>query len=80
MPGASDPLGGALDAKDDVNADVTAASRGALLEGEEVKFNARVPKNLRDAFADVCESEGRSMSWVIRRWMLQAVEKGETGL
>lgn len=51
-----------------------------LEEGDEVKFNARVPESLRDAFQEVCSTEGRSMSWVVRRWMLRAVEKGETGL
>ena len=73
-------LGAALETKTETNADLSSASRGALLEGEEVKFNARVPENLRDAFQEVCEQEGRSMSWVIRQWMLQAVEEGETGL
>jgi hypothetical protein len=78
--GESGPLGAALETKTETNADTTAASRGVLLEGEEVKFNARVPENLRDAFSEICEKEGRSMSWVIRRWMLRAVEDGETGL
>jgi hypothetical protein len=78
--GTSGALDSALESKQKTNADTSTASRGALLEGEEVKFNARVPENLRDAFADLCESEGRSMSWVIRRWMLQAVEEKETGL
>lgn len=76
----SGALGGALESKKNTNADASAASRGALQEGEEIKFNARVPANLRDAFQEVCEREGRSMSWVVRRWMLQAVEEGETGL
>lgn len=86
MPNDSDTdepsgaLASALSSKQGRNADATAASRGALLEGEEVKFNARIPENLRDAFSDLCEEEGRSMSWVIRQWMLQAVEEGETGL
>ena len=78
--GESGALGAALETKTETNADPSSASRGALLEGEEVKFNARVPENLRDAFQEVCEQEGRSMSWVIRQWMLQAVEEGETGL
>jgi hypothetical protein len=76
----SGTLDGALSAKTERNADPSAANRGALTEGDEVKFNARIPENLRDAFQDVCESEGRSMSWVVRRWMLQAVEEGETRL
>jgi hypothetical protein len=73
-------LDGALGSKSTPNADPSAARSGALLEGEEVKFNARIPENLRDAFSDLCESEGRSMSWVVREWMRQAVEEGETGL
>lgn len=35
--------------------------REALMEEGEVKFNTRIPENLRDAFQEVCESEGRSM-------------------
>lgn len=69
-----------METKTETNADPSSAGRGALLEGDEVKFNARVPDTLRDAFREVCEEEGRSMSWVIRQWMLQAVEEGETGL
>jgi hypothetical protein len=76
----SGALDGALSGKTKPNADPSAASRGALTEGDEVKFNARIPENLRDAFQEVCESEGRAMSWVVRQWMLQAVENGETGL
>lgn len=76
----SGPLSGALDSKDSPNADTSAAEAGALMEGDEVKFNARVPENLRDAFEDVCDSEGRSMSWVVREYMRRAVENGETGL
>ena len=78
--GESGALGAALETKTETNADPSSANRGALLEGEEVKFNARVPENLRDAFQEVCEEEGRSMSWVIRQWMLQAVKERETGL
>ena len=78
--GTSGALDSALESKQKTNADTKPASRGALLESEEVKFNARVPENLRDAFSELCEQEGRSMSWVIRRWMLQAVEEGKTGL
>jgi hypothetical protein len=76
----SGTLDGALSAKTERNADPSAANRGALTEGDEVKFNARIPENLRDAFSDLCEEEGRSMSWVIRQWMLQAVKEGETGM
>ncbi|WP_103028241.1 ribbon-helix-helix domain-containing protein [Salinibacter altiplanensis] len=73
-------LSGALNAKTEPNADASDAEAGALMEGEEVKFNARVPSNLRDAFEEVCNSEGRSMSWVVREYMRRAVEDGETGL
>lgn len=76
----SGALDGVLSSKQEVNADSTAASRGALMEGDEVKFNARIPENLRDAFQEVCESEGRSMSWAVREYMRRAVEQGETGL
>jgi Ribbon-helix-helix protein, copG family. len=76
----SGALDGALSSKQKTNADATAVSRGALMEGEEVKFNARVPENLRDAFQELCEGEGRSMSWTVREYMRRAVEQGETGL
>lgn len=77
---SSGALDGALASKESANADTTAVSRGALMEGDEVKFNARIPENLRDAFQEVCESEGRSMSWTVREYMRRVVEKGETGL
>lgn len=51
-----------------------------IMEGDEVKFNTRVSENLRDAFQEVCESEGRSMSWAVREYVRHAVEQGETGL
>lgn len=76
----SGALDGALASKQQTNADTTAASRGALMEGDEVKFNARVPGNLRDAFQEVCEREGRSMSATVRLFMRRAAEEGETGL
>lgn len=80
----TDDVSGALDGvladKQATNADTTAASRGALMEGDEVKFNARIPENLRDAFQEVCESEGRSMSWAVREYMRRVAEEGETGL
>lgn len=76
----SGALDGALASKEKANADTTAANRGALMEGDEVKFNARIPENLRDAFQEVCESEGRSMSWAVREYMRRVVEQGETGL
>lgn len=79
-PDTEGALDGALAAKKQTNANTSAASRGALTDGKEVKFNARVPENLRDAFQGVCESEGRSMSWAVREYMLRAVEQGETGL
>lgn len=82
MPSKKDSgaLDGALSSKDEPNADPSAAEAGALMEGDDVKFNARVPENLRDAFENVCESEGRSMSWVVRQYMKRAVENNETGL
>ena len=80
MPENDGPLAGALASKDTTNANTSTAEAGALLEGGEVKFNARIPENLRDAFGDLCESEGRSMSWVVREYMRRAVQQGETGL
>jgi len=77
---ASGALDGVLSSKTTTNADTRAASRGALMEGDEVKFNARIPENLRNAFQKVCESEGRSMSWAVREYMRRVAEKGETGL
>jgi hypothetical protein len=77
---SSNPLDDALASKETANADTSAAETGALLEGDEVKFNARIPENLRDAFSDLCESEGRSMSWVVREYMRRAVQQGETGV
>lgn len=77
---AGGALGGALQSKEERNAAPSATDTSELMDGDEVKFNARVPENLRDAFQDLCESEGRSMSWVIREYMRRAAEQGETGL
>jgi len=76
----SGALGAALNAKEETNADASAADAGALMEGPEVKFNARIPENLRDEFAKVCNREGRSMSATIRLFMRRSVQDGETGL
>jgi hypothetical protein len=70
-------LGGALNAKQSTNADVTAATEGGLMDGEEVRFNARIPKPLRDAFSDLCDRKGRTMSSVVQEWMIDAVKEGE---
>ena len=77
---SSGALSGAFDAKESTNADPSSADTGGLMEGDDVKFNARVPENLRDAFAKVCKREGRSMSATVRLFMRRAVEDGETGL
>jgi hypothetical protein len=79
-------LGSAVRNKTGPNADDTEArsaasqSGASFKEGKEVKFNARVPERLRDAFQAVCEQEGRSMSWVVRRYMRKVVREGETGM
>ena len=70
-------LSDALDSKDRTNADTTAATEGSLVDGPTVRFNARIPEPLRDAFSDLCERKGRSMSSVVKQWMLEAVKEGE---
>jgi len=70
-------LSDALASKDQTNADTSSATEGGLLDGEEVRFNARVPKPLRDAFADLCERKATSMSGAVKRYMLQAVKEDE---
>jgi predicted HicB family RNase H-like nuclease len=79
MSDRDDDFAGVWDGVGAASADDTDAQAEA--EGEtEVKFNARVPASLRDAFQEVCEAEGRSMSWVVREYMRRAVRQGETGL
>ena len=80
MPDDETTLGSALQSKRAKNADDTDARTAAGEDEPEVKFNARVPESLRDAFQNVCASEGRSMSWVVREYMRRAVEEGETGV
>jgi len=70
-------LSGALDAKQTTNADTDAATEGGLTDGETVRFNARIPAPLRDAFSDLCQRKGRTASSVVREWMLDAVREGE---
>jgi len=67
----------AFASKDTTNADTEAATEGALTDGEEVRFNARIPEPLRDAFSDLCQRKGRSMSSVVKEWMIEAVKDGE---
>ena len=74
---SDDTLSSALDAKEETNADIGATTEGALTEGESVRFNARIPEPLRDAFSDLCQRKGRTMSSVVKEWMLQAVKDGE---
>jgi hypothetical protein len=66
----------ALNSKDKTNADTEAATEGSLLDGEEVRFNARIPEPLRDAFSELCKRKGRSMSSVVKEWMIDAVKEG----
>jgi hypothetical protein len=70
-------LSDALDSKDRTNADTTAATERGLVDGPMVRFNARIPEPLRDAFSDLCERKGRSMSSVVKQWMIQAVKEDE---
>jgi hypothetical protein len=70
-------LADALASKDTTNANAEAARDGSLTSGEEVRFNARVPKPLRDAFSDLCKQKGRTMSSVVKEWMLKAVKEDE---
>jgi hypothetical protein len=74
---SDDTLSSALDAKEETNADIGATTEGALTEGKSVRFNARIPEPLRDAFSDLCQRKGRTMSSVVKEWMLQAVKDGE---
>jgi hypothetical protein len=72
-----DTLTDALASKETTNADPTAATEGALLDGDEVRFNARIPEPLRDAFSDLCQRKGRTMSSVVKEWMIDAVKEGK---
>lgn len=67
----------ALASKDTTNADADAATEGGLMDGDEVRFNARIPKPLRDAFSDLCSRKGTTMSGAVKRYMLQAVKSDE---
>lgn len=70
-------LASALDAKEQANADPTAATEAGLTDGETVRFNARIPAPLRDAFDELCRRKGRTMSSVVKEWMIEAVKDGE---
>lgn len=74
---AEGTLAASLASKKQPNADPTAATEGALTDGEEVRFNARIPQPLRDAFSDLCQRKGRTMSSVVKEWMIDAVKEGE---
>lgn len=70
----NDSLTDALNSKETTNADAT---ESALTDGEEVRFNARIPRPLRDAFSDLCDRKGRTMSSVVKEWMIGAVKEEE---
>ena len=70
-------LSGALNAKQTTNADADAATEGGLMDGPEVRFNARIPEPLRDAFSDLCDRKGTTMTGVVQRYMLRAVKDGK---
>ena len=76
MPNDSS-LTDALSSKEKTNADTEAAREGGLTDGPEVRFNARIPEPLRDSFSDLCQRKGRTMSSVVKEWMLQAVKEDE---
>lgn len=44
---------------------------------EEVQLNVKLPKALRDAFKKKCQSEGRSMSWVVKQAIREYISKDE---
>lgn len=70
-------LSSALSAKETTNANTAAATEGGLMDGDEVRFNARIPRPLRDAFAELCERKGTTMSGAVKRYMLQAVKEDD---
>lgn len=46
-------------------------------ESEEVQLNIRLPKELRDAFRRQCESEGRTMTWVLKQRIREYIRTDE---
>jgi len=68
-------LSGALSAKQTTNADADAATEGGLMDGPEVRFNARIPQPLRDAFSDLCDRKGATMTGAVQRYMMRAVKE-----
>ena len=41
------------------------------------RLNVNVPESLYDAFKDSCDSEGRTMSWVVNQMLERHVSKDE---
>jgi hypothetical protein len=68
-------LSGALNAKQTTNADADAARTSGLMHGDEVRFNARIPQPLRDAFSDLCDRKGATMTGAVQRYMMRAVKE-----
>jgi hypothetical protein len=55
------------------------AKRAARGEDEEKRLNVRVSADLYDAFRSQCDDEGRSMAWVVRRFLEHYAEHGADG-
>ena len=40
------------------------------MDRDDVRFNARIPKPLRDAFSDLCDQKRSTMTGAVQRYML----------
>lgn len=55
------------------------AKRAARGDDDEKRLNVRVPADLYDAFQSQCDDEGRSMTWVVTRFLEHYAEQGADG-
>lgn len=79
MPKGKTGLSDALSKKQESHSDRGKREAEAAAEGTEPtkRLNVKLRKSLHERFRQQCESEGRSMTWVITQFIEDYVSTGE---
>lgn len=79
MPKGKTGLTDALSKKQESHSGKARQEAEAAAEGSEPtkRLNVKLPESLHEAFREQCESEGRSMTWVITQFIEDYVSTGE---
>ena len=79
MPKGNTGLSDALSKKQKSHSGKAKAQAEAAAKGTEPtkRLNVKLPEPLHERFREQCESEGRSMTWVITHFIEKYVSTGE---